>query len=51
MKFKARVFIPRKLNYWKRNTLSEKISDLSGLFFLIVALIYYLFLRNINSDR
>lgn len=50
MKFKARVFIPRKLNYWKRNTLSEKISDLSGMFFLIVAMIYYLFLRNINSD-
>lgn len=50
MNFKARIFIPKKLNYWKRNTLSEKISDLSGLFFLIVALIYYLFLRNINSE-
>lgn len=50
MEFKARVFIPKKLSYWERNTLSEKISDLSALFILIIALIYYLFLRNIDNE-
>jgi hypothetical protein len=50
MEFKARVFIPKKISYWKRNTLSEKISDLSALFFIIIALIYYLFLKDKNDD-
>lgn len=43
MEFKARVFIPKNISYWKRNTLSEKISDLSALFLILVGLIHYVF--------
>lgn len=49
MEFKARVFIPKKISYWKRNTLSEKISDLSALFLILVGLIYYIFFNDRND--